>query len=37
LLADQAMKQRLKTFSESMQATCGTDIAARAILALPNV
>ena len=34
LLADQAMKQRLASFSERMQATRGTDIAARAILDL---
>ncbi|CAI8876083.1 Glycosyl transferase family 1 [Pseudomonas sp. IT-P74] len=37
LLADQAMKRRLQSFSERMQATRGTDIAARAILALPDL
>ncbi|MEZ1314473.1 glycosyltransferase [Pseudomonas fluorescens] len=36
LLADQPMKQRLASFSQTMQATRGTDIAARAIMALPG-
>ncbi|VVO26572.1 glycosyltransferase [Pseudomonas fluorescens] len=36
LLADQPMRQRLKTLSARMQATRGTEIAARAILALPT-
>jgi UDP:flavonoid glycosyltransferase YjiC (YdhE family) len=36
LLADQPMRQRLKTLSTRMQATRGTEIAARAILALPT-
>ncbi|MNI86331.1 hypothetical protein D3C73_1434200 [compost metagenome] len=34
LLADAPMKQRLATISQTMQATRGTDIAARAIMAL---
>jgi MGT family glycosyltransferase len=36
LLDDNAMKQRLKAFSARMQMTRGTEVAARAILALPH-